>query len=244
MNLTDLQALISGGESSTFELKKSTAEKERACRTLCAFANGEGGQVVFGVTPAGKIVGQAVSDRTLEELASEFNGFEPPLLPGIERIPVADERELICLHVQKPMLRPVSFRGVPYERALNTTRVMPRATYQRLMLESLHATDRWETQAATGWTIDKLDNNEIVVTLEESIRRGRSDDPGSRDPLAILRGFGLLTTGNELTRAAVALFCKGDIPQPDFPQLHLRLARFKGVDRSEFLDNRQFHGNA
>jgi ATP-dependent DNA helicase RecG len=244
MNLTDLRSLVAGGESSTLELKKSTAEKERACRTLCAFANSEGGQVIFGVTPAGKIVGQAVGDRTLEELAAEFNGFEPPLLPRIERIPVADDRELIRLHVEKPMLRPVSFRGVPYERALNTTRVMPRATYQRLMLESLHATDRWETQAAAGWTIDKLDNNEIVVTLEESIRRGRSDDPGSRDPLAILRGFGLLIAGNELTRAAVALFCKGDIPQPDFPQLHLRVARFKGADRSEFLDNRQFHGNA
>jgi ATP-dependent DNA helicase RecG len=28
------------GESNTLEFKKSTAEKERACRTLCAFANG------------------------------------------------------------------------------------------------------------------------------------------------------------------------------------------------------------
>ena len=32
------------GESATLELKKSTAEKDRACRTLCAFANGQGGQ--------------------------------------------------------------------------------------------------------------------------------------------------------------------------------------------------------
>ncbi len=80
------------------------------------------------------------------------------------------------------------------------------------MLESLHATERWETQPAQGWTIDKLDTREIAVTLEESIRRGRSDDPGSREPLDILRGLGLLTEGDQLTRAAVALFCKGDIP--------------------------------
>jgi hypothetical protein len=30
MNLPDLRSLIAGGESSTLELKKSTAEKERA----------------------------------------------------------------------------------------------------------------------------------------------------------------------------------------------------------------------
>jgi ATP-dependent DNA helicase RecG len=31
-----LQALIAAGESQTLELKKSTAEKDRACRSLCA----------------------------------------------------------------------------------------------------------------------------------------------------------------------------------------------------------------
>ena len=244
MNLPELEALVAAGESATLELKQSTADKERACRTLCAFANGEGGRLFFGVTPAGKPVGQQVTDRTIEELAQAFRGFEPPVLPKVERIPVAAERDVICLKVEKPMLRPVSYRGVPYERVLNTTRVMPRTAYQRLMLESLHASERWETQAASGWTIEKLDTNEIAITLEESIRRGRSDDPGTRDPLAILRGFGLLTEEGKLTRAAVALFCKGDYPLPDYQQLHLRLARFKGTDRSEFLDNRQYHGNA
>ena len=59
---------LAPGESATVEFKKSTAEKERACRTLCAFANGQGGRVLFGVTPAGKAVGQTVSGRTLEEV--------------------------------------------------------------------------------------------------------------------------------------------------------------------------------
>lgn len=244
MKSRDLQYLVSAGESPTMEFKKSTAEKERACRTLCAFANLQGGQLLFGVTPAGKVLGQHVTDRTLEELAQEFQGFEPPLFPEIQRLPVADGREVLALRVERPTLLPVSFRGVPYERVLNTTRAMPRANYQRLLLESLHATDRWETQPAPGWTVDKLDAKEIAVTIEESIRRGRSDDPGSRNPTDILRGLGLLMHDSRLSRAAVALFCKGDKPIPDFPQLTLRLARFKGTTRNEFLDNRQYHGNA
>jgi ATP-dependent DNA helicase RecG len=83
-----------------------------------------------------------------------------------------------------------------------------------------------------------------VLTLEESIRRGRVDDPGTREPLEILRGLGLLVDGDRVSRAAVALFCAGDVPLPDFPQLLLKVARFRGTTRDEFLDNRQFHGNA
>ena len=86
MKLSALHTLIAKGESLTLELKKSTAEKDRACRTLCAFANGGGGRLIFGVTPACKVVGQDVTDHTLEELAQEFKGFEPPLFPHLQRI--------------------------------------------------------------------------------------------------------------------------------------------------------------
>ena len=157
MHLTAVINLAQKGESQTVEFKKSTAEKDRACRTLCAFANGQGGELLFGVTPAGKVVGQTVTDRTLEELAQEFQGFEPPLTPGMQRIQLDNTLEVISLAVSKVNSVPVSFRGVPYERVLNTTRAMPRLNYQRLLIESLNATDRWELQPAEGWTIDMLD---------------------------------------------------------------------------------------
>ncbi len=239
-----IAAWIRGGESETLEFKKSTAEKERACRTLCAFANGRGGRLLFGVTPAGRMHGQAVSDRTLEELAQEFRGFEPPLFPSIERLGIGEGRDLLMLQVARAARVPVAFRGVAYERVLNTTRAMPRETYQRLLLEELHATDRWENQPAEGWEVSRLDTREMVLTLEESIRRGRIEDPGTREPLEILRGLGLLVQGGQVSRAAVVLFCKSEEPLPDFPQLLLKVARFKGTARDEFLDNRQFHGNA
>ena len=199
--------------------------------------------MLFGVTPAGKAVGQSVSDRTLEELAQEFQNFEPPLFPTVERVPVAPGREVLMASVARSG-RVTSFRGVPYERVLNTTRVMPRDVQQRLLLEELHAVQRWENQPAEGWDIARLDLRELTVTLEESIRRGRSEDPGTREPMDILRGMNLLVDGGRLSRAAVALFCRDDTPLPDFPQFLLKVARFKGVTRDEFLDNRQFHGNA
>lgn len=41
MTPDQIVALAAAGESVTLEFKKSTAEKDRACRTLCAFANGQ-----------------------------------------------------------------------------------------------------------------------------------------------------------------------------------------------------------
>ncbi|MDR1062740.1 MAG: putative DNA binding domain-containing protein, partial [Azoarcus sp.] len=238
-----ITAWLASGESATLEFKKSTAEKDRACRTLCAFANGQGGRVLFGVTPAGKAVGQTVNDRTLEELAQAFQNFEPPLFPTVDRVPVEGGREVLVVNVAHSG-RVTNYRGVSYERVLNTTRVMPREVQQRLLLEELHAMQRWENQPADGWEVARLDTREMVQTLEEAIRRGRGEDPGTREPLEILRGMNLLTAGGRLSRAAVTLFCKEDEPRPDFPQLLLKVARFKGVTRDEFLDNRQFSGNA
>lgn len=239
-----ISAWAASGESETMEFKKSTAEKDRACHTLCAFANGRGGRLLFGVTSAGNPVGQTVADRTLEDLAQEFQGFEPPLFPSVDRVAIGPGREVLVLTVARSARVPIAFRGVAYERVLNTTRTMPRDTYQRLLLEEMHATERWENRPAEGWDASRLDRREMVLTLEESIRRGRMDDPGTREPIEILRGLGLLVDGNRLSRAAVVLFCKDEEQLPDFPQLQLKVARFKGVSRDEFLDNRQFHGNA
>ena len=244
ITLSDLHGLVALGESTTLEFKKSTAEKDRACRTLCGFANGQGGVLVFGLSPDGQILGQQVSDRTLEELARFFEGFEPPLFPRIERLAVDDEKTVLVVRVDTASMGPVVFRGVPYERVLNTTRVMTRSRYQQLLIENLHATERWENKPASDWNISMLDTREMVLTLEEAIRRGRSEDPGTRDPMEILRGLGLLVKGNELSQAAIVLFCREEIPLSDFPQLLLRVARFKGCNRDEFYDNRRFQGNA
>ncbi len=138
-----ITAIAAAGESETIEFKKSTAEKDRACRTL-------------------------------EELAREFQGFEPPLFPAVARVAIGAKREVLVLTVERGARVPVSFRGVAYERVLNTTRTMPRDRYQRLLLEEMHATVRWENRPAEGWDASRLDHREMVLTLEESIRRGRA----------------------------------------------------------------------
>ncbi len=45
------------GESETLELKRSTAERREAARSVCAMLNHRGGRVVIGIEPSGKVIG-------------------------------------------------------------------------------------------------------------------------------------------------------------------------------------------
>jgi ATP-dependent DNA helicase RecG len=238
-----IQAWVAQGESETQEFKLSTGQRTDAARSLCAFLNHRGGRVLFGVDPRGHIVGQDTNDKTLADIAYELRQIDPPTLPDIERIALPSGREILAVTVERGPRRPYSFRDEAYRRVGTTNHQLSRHEYGQILLEQLHSTVRWESEPATGWTIADLDTTEIVRTLEEAIRRGRADDPGTRDPNDILRGLGLIKDG-QILRAAIVLFAMPERLLPDFPQCLLRIARFRGADKTEFLDNRQFHGNA
>ena len=61
-NLDIVKGLIAEKECGRVEFKETTGQLERGMETLCAFLNGKGGTVLFGVTDKGKIIGQDVSD--------------------------------------------------------------------------------------------------------------------------------------------------------------------------------------
>lgn len=75
-NLEDIKNLIVQTENEQLEFKETTGQLERGMETLCAFLNGEGGTVLFGVTDKGKIIGQEVADvtkRVLRKLLTDWN---------------------------------------------------------------------------------------------------------------------------------------------------------------------------
>lgn len=243
MTLEWIALIVAAGESETLELKATTRRRREAARTVCAMLNQQGGHVLFGVMPDGRAVGQQVSDRTIEELSTEFQSIDPPAFPAIKRIRVDGDREVIAVTVIPGPVRPYMYRGKAYRRVGNTTLEMRSDEYNRMLLERMHSEMRWENQPAEGWSIHDLDDAEIRRTIDEAIRRGRLEDPGTREPGELLRGLGLFRDG-VLFRAAVVLFGNAERIEFEMPQCLLRVARFKGIDRTEFMDNRQFHGNA
>ncbi len=225
------------------EFKRTTGEFREATRALCAMLNHRGGRVLFGVEPDGRVAGQDVSDRTIENIAQEFRALDPPAFPSIERVPVDPRREVVVVTVTAGQHGPYSYRGQAFQRVGNTNQPLSRDEYNRVLLERLHGEHRWETEPAAGWTVGDLNTQEVVRTVEEAIRRGRVEDPGTRDVTELVRGLGLMRAGC-LLRAGAMLFGNADRLEAEYPQCLLRVARFRGTERTEFLDNRQFHGNA
>ena len=243
MTPDQIEAHVASGESETLEFKATTGTRREAAATICAMLNQRGGRVLFGITPEGVVVGQDVSERTIEELSGEIQRIDPPVFPEIKRIPISGDRDVISARVGPGSTPPYQYRGVSYRRVGNTTRRMSADEYNRMLFERMHTERRWENQPATGWTVGDLDIPEIRNTIAEAVRIGRLNEPGSRGAEDLLRGLGLMRDGI-LFRAAAVLFGKAERIECDMPQCLLRVARFRGIDRSEFLDNRQFNGNA
>ena len=243
MTLEIITTLAAAGESETLEFKETTGTRREAAITVCAFLNQRGGHVLFGVTQNGAVAGQQVSERTIEELSAELRQIDPPAFPTVERVPVGGGRGVIVVSTAQGASRPYTYRGSAYRRVGNTTLAMSAEEYNRMLFERMHSEQRWENQPAAGWSVDDLDVAEIQRTVSEAVRRGRLEQPVGRDPSDLLRGLGLLRDG-VLLRAAAVLFGSTERLEFEMPQCLLRVARFRGTDRMEFLDNRQFNGNA
>lgn len=242
MDLVNLEKMVQNGESETLELKKSTSVLMSAGETICGFLNGKGGDVLFGVSAEGKIVGQHVTDNTLREIAELIKRFEPPPIIDLEKIKIEAGKEVIRL-ATKPLQSdiPYTFNGRPYQRIGSTTSRMPQHTYQRLLLDRDHNNHRWETEFAADYTLEDLDAEEIWRTVRIGNETGRLPEYQGENIHSLLDRLGLIKSGR-LLKAAVVLFGRKFLP--DYAQCQLRLARFAGIDKSEFIDQNQLFGNA
>ncbi len=108
MTSDPIATLAASGESETLEFKETTGTRREAAMTVCAFLNQGGGQVLFGVPPDGVVVGQQVSERTIEELGAELRQIDPPAFPTVERVPTDGGREVIVVRTAQGASRPYS----------------------------------------------------------------------------------------------------------------------------------------
>ncbi len=73
-------------ESETMELKKSTAELKEAVISIVAMLNKHGqGEVYFGISDDGKVVGQDIGRMTIKEVTqAAVDNIEPKIYPKVE----------------------------------------------------------------------------------------------------------------------------------------------------------------
>ena len=182
MGFEQIAFLAASGESERQELKETTGKRREAIMTVCVLLNQGGGEVLFGVNLNGVVAGQQVSERTIEEWSAKLRHIDPPAFPAVEWVPVDGGREVIVVGTGQGASRPYFYRRTAYSRVGNTTQTMSSDEYNCILFERLHGEQRCENQPAEGWSFDDLDVGEVRRTVAEAVRRGRLEEPVSREP--------------------------------------------------------------
>ena len=242
----DIARLANEGESEMLEFKSTTGSRVSAARTLSAMLNGQGGRVLFGVRPDGRVVGQHVSDNTLQLVTQACRDIRPRHPPLIERVrlPNASGLEVLVAAVPAGNSKPYSHKGNYYMRSGSSTVEMPDQIQVTLMLERAHGLDRWELEGSER-DLGAIDEGEVYAFRNETISAGRAGFNSNASVADVLRAMNLLSRDGNPNRGAIALFGRPDAFSGQFPTLGCRLVAVAGTDlEEEFRDDALIEDNA
>ncbi len=228
-------------ESEAVEFKLSMSEIDSAIKAGSAMLNSSfGGAVYIGVRDDGAIVGIEIGDRTHNSLATALAKLAPRYWPETVTIDVGSGKSVLALRFpgNTGVYR---FCGKPYVRVGASNHELPEDQYQKKVLEQFHGLERWEIKPSR-LDIESLDLQLLNQISETAISNSPAVAPVSRAPLQLLQWFGL-TTDTGLNNAAAVLFGKSEALLQQYPQCSIRLARFEGITKNTFRDNRQYVGN-
>lgn len=245
MTIAEIQELIKKDETRTLELKKTTGELKEAMHTVCAFLNTAGGQLLFGIAPGSlQVIGQQVTDNTRREIARELTKIEPAVSLDVNYIELDEKSDFYVIVIDVPTEpnrnRPYVYDGRPYYRIESTTSVMPQSMYQELLLQRDIRKRKWEVEIDSKASVDCLDEESVRRLVSSGIQAGRIPESMRIKSIPEILDKMKLSENGRIKNAAVALFTKEDYAPI---QLHIRLARFRGTNKREFIDNRRSIGN-
>lgn len=245
MTIDDIKALIASDESRTLELKKTTGELKDGMHAACAFLNTEGGWLIFGIAPKSlKIVGQQVTDDTQREIAQAIAGFQPTvdMRPDYVDVPDHPGHKLIVMHFDGWVWgeRPHTFHGCPYYKVESTTKVMPQDMYDERIRAFEPKTYSWELRPSEGVALADLNEKHIRGCIRMGVEGGRIPASALSEPISdTLSKWKLLKNGIPTNGAAMLFSNKVD----EYDNFKIKMARFLGTDKNEFIDEMRVEGN-
>lgn len=245
LTINDVERIVNKDENRVLEVKKTTGELIAGMQSGCAFLNSDGGWLFFGVHPTKlTILGQDVADRTRQEIAWEMRKFSPTIDLAAQYIDVPDRpgKQVIAIWFPAPVIYtpPYTYDGRPFYKVENTTMLMPQEMYEQHLRAAKPDKFAWERQVADDIVMSDLDEKRIRNAVRLGVERGRMPATAMAESAeSILTKWGLMHDG-KVMNGAVALFGK---KLNSYSQMGLRLARFRGTDKNEFVDSGRADGN-
>jgi ATP-dependent DNA helicase RecG len=228
-------SIMTQKEKQNIEWKESW--RDDYLKTVCAFANTEGGKLIVGKDDDGLIVGLDNARKLLEDLPNKIKD----LLGLVCEVNLKedDEKEYIEIAVEHYSV-PISYRGKYYVRSGSTTQLLSGTSLNDFLLKKTGLD--WDEVIEPRSTLDDIDPSAIDAFREEAMKAGRLpfiEKETSTEK--ILRNLRLLNEDGQLKRAAVLLF--GKDPRKYFMSAFLKIGKF-GESSSDLLAQDTIESNA
>jgi len=229
---------ISEQESETVEFKKSTAQIDRALKTVCAFLNHRGGVIYFGVSDKGKIIGQDVSDSTIRSISQKIRQkIKPEASPEVNVLEIKSKK-VIEVKIKEGRNKPYYLDAIAYKRTGTESPAISPDELERIILDKRDK--HWDSEICEDAKLEDIDEEKVKWFLKKA-KYERNFDVESQTPVdESLERLGLMRN-KKLTNAGILLF--GRNPQKFFLQARIRCARFKGASAVDFIDMKLIDGN-
>ncbi|MEM4314301.1 MAG: ATP-binding protein [Thermoplasmata archaeon] len=217
-------------ESEKLEFKENFGES--VLKTICAFANTDGGEVIIGVNDKGDVIGFPLDNETLREITEKIVsklGIHPDINMGKEK-----GKPILKIKVDKSNV-PISCDGKYYERIGNTTREMNSERLKDFFLK----TKSWDTMIIEDAEFKDIDEESVkkFIRIAKAKERLTIFDENS-DIKSIFEHLKLSNKDN-LTNAGIILFGKN--PQKYFINTVTRIIRLK--NEITIIGDRLIEGN-
>jgi ATP-dependent DNA helicase RecG len=203
-------------ETENMEFKEKWTDD--SLKTICAFANTSGGELIIGISDKGEIVGVKDTEKLIRDLPDKIRD-KLKITPSIS---VEEKEGKEILHIKIfPSSIPVSYEGKFYVRSGSTTQELKDTELAYFLLEKMGKT--WDS-LSSGFDISEIDFS--TIEMFKNLAKNRIPSIKEFDSVEkIFLNLKLFDENEKITNAGILLF--GKEPQKKFISATVRVGRFK-----------------
>ena len=203
-------------------------------KTICGFANADGGILEIGKRDDGEIIGVSNVKKLLEDLPNKIRSAMG-IVPSIN-VTGADDEQYISISI-KPYSFPISCHGKYYVRSGSTTQELSGSSLDEFMLRVQGKT--WDGVPVPHAAFDDFERDAFKAFRRKAVSSARltAQDLEITDEM-LLKNLRLVE-GNYLKRAALLLFHQD--PENWVPGAYIKVALFENAADIRYQD--EIHGS-
>ena len=191
-------------------------------KTICAFANLQGGNLYIGKDDNGNTVGISDYKKLMEDLPNKIKNH----LGITAEVNLVEEDFKYFIEIIVPAYSvAISLRGRYYTRTGSTTTELTGHALNDFLLRKSGKT--WDDIIEERASLDDIDDTSISDFLKAAIKSGRLPDSDGLDTNELLEKL-RLSNNAKIKRAAIILF--GKDPGKFYPNISVKIGRFSKDD--------------